>query len=72
MPKKTFLIVAVIIAGLVYFLMIRGIIPNPLKPKPQVRLNTQYINPFEKESQYVNPFDDYKNPFDVIGAQGHE
>ena len=72
MPKKTFLIVAVIIAGLVYFLVIRGIIPNPFSPKPQVRLNTQYLNPFEEESQYVNPFDSYKNPFDIIGVQGHE
>ena len=72
MPRKAFLIVIVIIAGLVYFLTTKGIIPNPLKPKPQVRLNEQYLNPFEKESSYTNPFDEYVNPFDVIGAEGHE
>lgn len=69
MPKKTFLIVLVIIAGLVFFLTTKGIIPNPLKPKPEVRLNTQYLNPFEKETHYVNPFDEYKNPFDIITAE---
>lgn len=60
------LILFVIILG-GYFLLSRGIIPNPFKPKPQIRLNTQYLNPFEKETHYVNPFDEYKNPFDVIG-----
>ena len=65
------LILLVLILG-GYVLLSREIIPNPFKPKPQVRLNTQYLNPFEEESQYVNPFDEYKNPFDVIGAQGHE
>lgn len=76
MPKKgnsiVFILALIAVAGLVYFLIIKGVIPNPLAPKPQVRLNTQYSNPFDKKSQYVNPFDDYKNPFDVIGAQGHE
>ena len=67
-----YLLLLIVLAGIVYLLVIRGIIPNPLKPKPQVRLNTQYLNPFEEESQYVNPFDSYKNPFDIIGVQGHE
>ncbi|MEK6808832.1 MAG: hypothetical protein AABY14_04050 [Nanoarchaeota archaeon] len=66
------LIVVVVLTGVVgYLLYSRGFIKNPIS-KEEVRLNTQYTNPFEKESSYVNPFDEYKNPFDVIGAEGHE
>ena len=27
---------------------------------------TDYENPFNKDSQYVNPFSEYKNPFDSL------
>jgi hypothetical protein len=36
------------------------------KKEVQVPLNTQYNNPFDKNSQYVNPFSQYKNPFDTL------
>lgn len=62
------LVVILVLIGVVgYLLYSQGIIRNPLSQE-KVRLNTQYLNPFEEESQYVNPFDEYKNPFDVIRA----
>lgn len=61
------LVIALIVIGvLVYLLYSKGIVKSPA-PQQQVRLNTQYLNPFEKETHYINPFDEYKNPFDVIG-----
>lgn len=36
------------------------------KIEPNVELQTEYKNPFSKESQYVNPFSQYKNPFDNL------
>ncbi|MBI4021993.1 MAG: hypothetical protein HY372_01415 [Candidatus Andersenbacteria bacterium] len=27
---------------------------------------TEYENPFERDTQYVNPFDDTKSPFDSL------
>lgn len=33
--------------------------------KPTVKLQAQYNNPFDKNSQYSNPFSQYKNPFVV-------
>jgi hypothetical protein len=33
--------------------------------KPTVKLQAQYNNPFDKDSQYANPFSQYKNPFAV-------
>ena len=60
-------VILVLIGVVGYFIFSRGNIRNPLSPKSEVRLNTQYLNPFEKETHYVNPFDEYKNPFDVIG-----
>lgn len=27
---------------------------------------SDYANPFDKNSQYVNPFSEYKNPFDLL------
>ncbi len=67
------LIIIVILAGVVvYFVYSKGLIKNPLQKSPEVGLKTEYKNPFQKESQYLNPFDENKNPFDVIGAEGHE
>lgn len=61
------LAIALIVIGvLAYLLYSRGVLKAPVTDQ-QVRLNTQYLNPFEKETHYVNPFDEYKNPFDVIG-----
>ena len=65
------IILLLIVAGVAYFIGSKGNIKNPTA-KQEVRLNTQYLNPFEKETHYVNPFDEYKNPFDVVGAEGHE
>lgn len=62
------LVIALIVIGvLVYLLYSKGIIKSP-RTQEQVRLNTKYTNPFDEESQYVNPFDEYKNPFDTIRA----
>lgn len=36
--------------------------PTPAAIKPE----TQYQNPFEKDTQYVNPFASYHNPFDAL------
>ena len=70
------LIVILVLAGVVgYLLYSKGLLKTPTaKPtaKEEVRLNEQYLNPFEKESSYTNPFDEYVNPFDVVGAEGHE
>ena len=38
---------------------------NPLKQNVAVTLQTQYQNPFDRNSQYANPFAQYKNPFNV-------
>lgn len=73
MPQKgnitvVLLFIALVVIGvLVYLLYSKGIIKSP-GTQEQVRLNTQYLNPFEKETNYVNPFDENKNPFDVIRA----
>lgn len=37
-----------------------------LSKQPNVKLKSEYKNPFDKETQYVNPFSEYKNPFDNI------
>ncbi|MBI4226010.1 hypothetical protein HY612_02750 [Candidatus Roizmanbacteria bacterium] len=36
------------------------------KQEVTVPLNTDYQNPFDKNTQYVNPFSQYKNPFDTL------
>ena len=61
-----------LIAGAVlFFLIYKGIIKNPLdnvpflNRGPKVSLKTEYSNPFKQETQYVNPFETYKNPFTV-------
>lgn len=66
------IILLLIVAGVAYFIGSKGNIKNPFQKQPKPQLKTEYKNPFEKESSYVNPFDGYKNPFDVIGAEGHE
>lgn len=38
----------------------------PVKKEPEVVVNTEYQNPFDKNTQYVNPFSQYKNPFDSL------
>lgn len=45
------------------------IIGTPAKPATQstsVAPETNYANPFDKNTQYVNPFSTYKNPFDSL------
>ena len=61
------LLVFAIAVALVAFLFSRGLINNPFAPvqKPTTTLQTQYQNPFDKNSQYSNPFAQYKNPFDT-------
>lgn len=57
-----------IVAGVLVYLVTQGIIklPSSLFQKgPKVQLQTEYKNPFKKESQFVNPFETYKNPFTV-------
>ena len=62
-------LIALLLAG-AFYLFYSGIIklpsslPFPQK-QPEVKLKTEYKNPFSKETQYVNPFDAYKNPFVV-------
>lgn len=49
-------------------------IQSPYTPAPGSRTGknsavapqTDYSNPFDKDSQYVNPFSKYKNPFDLL------
>jgi len=36
------------------------------KKEVQVSLNTEFNNPFDKDSQYINPFLESKNPFDLL------
>ncbi|MBI2028696.1 MAG: hypothetical protein HYT07_03765 [Candidatus Levybacteria bacterium] len=60
----TLLIVA--IGFLLGVIKVPGLPTSPLlEKKAQVKLKTEYKNPFAKETQYVNPFDTYKNPFVV-------
>lgn len=60
------LIAAGIAAAILYFLMTQGVIKNPISRAPRVKLQTQYQNPFDKNTQYVNPFSSYQNPFDNL------
>ncbi|MDP3733400.1 MAG: hypothetical protein Q8Q91_02550 [Candidatus Daviesbacteria bacterium] len=66
------LLLLLIIAAVLYILISQKIIKNPLKSlpgiqkEPTVSLQTQYQNPFDKNTQYVNPFSKYKNPFDQL------
>lgn len=62
------IILLLIIAGIAYFLISKGIIKNPVQKQPEPQLKTEYQNPLKQDSQYLNPFDKYKNPFDVIRA----
>lgn len=68
----TGLIIIVIIAvwALVLYLLIsKNIIkfktPFSKKEPSKVQLQTEYKNPFNKDTQFVNPFDKTKNPFAV-------
>ncbi len=36
------------------------------KQETTIPLTSEYINPFDKNTQYVNPFSQYKNPFDTL------
>lgn len=62
----------IVLALIFYVLLSQGIIKSPVKlpgvkkTEPTVSLQTQYANPFDKNSQYVNPFASYKNPFDAL------
>ena len=75
-PKRLFkkravlIVIAVVFAvGVLVYLGIAIKIPsnplNLLQRKAEVKLKTEYKNPFSKETQYVNPFETYKNPFVV-------
>ena len=70
MPNKGIVVVfpLVIVAALVVFfvLVIQKPLTNLTKKETQIELQTQYQNPFDKDSQYVNPFSVYKNPFDQL------
>lgn len=62
-------LVLLVLVGAVgyYLLMTKGTINIPFMPaqKATVSLQTQYENPFDKNTQYANPFSQYKNPFDT-------
>lgn len=60
------LVAAAVAAAIIYFLMTQGVIKNPFSKAPRVKLQTQYENPFDKNTQYVNPFSSYQNPFDKL------
>lgn len=57
-----------LLAVVFYLLVVKGLVRNPLAPaqKPTVSLQSQYQNPFDKNTQYANPFSQYKNPFDTV------
>ena len=70
--KKSVRIGVLVVILLVAIGFLLGVIKVPglsiqplLEKKAQVKLKTEYKNPFAKETQYVNPFEDYKNPFVV-------
>lgn len=62
-------LIIVLVSALGFLLVYFSIIKLPLsslpilQKKPDVKLKTEYKNPFSKETQYVNPFAKYKNPF---------
>ena len=62
------IIVVAVWAAVIYILIAKGIVKKPsfLEKKADVALQTEYKNPFDKQSQYVNPFDEFKNPFNNI------
>ena len=67
--KKSVRIGVLVVILLVAIGFLLGVIKVPglsiqplLEKKAQVKLKTEYKNPFAKETQYVNPFEDYKNP----------
>lgn len=68
------LLIVLVIVAIVGLLLYQGVIKTPLNnvipgnqsQQPEVSLQTQYQNPFDKSSQYVNPFSSYKNPFDSL------
>lgn len=68
------LLVLVIVLAVLYILISQGLVKSPVKvpgvtpakKEPAVSLQTQYQNPFDKNTQYVNPFARYKNPFDNL------
>ena len=68
------LLILLVIGAVVFILISQGILKIPLqnvnlpilKQEPKVTLQTQYLNPFDKNAQYVNPFAGYKNPFDFL------
>ncbi len=64
------LVLLVIVAGVIAYLVYSGKLQNPVKQltgkEPTVSLQTKYSNPFDANSQYVNPFNSYKNPFDNL------
>lgn len=51
----------VVVLGLLYFLSVKTPLFGP--KAPTVKLETEYQNPFNRNTQYANPFDQYKNPF---------
>lgn len=65
--SKSFAIalIAVVILLIAYIVSTVVFKTRPLfGPKlPTVKLETQYQNPFNRNTQYANPFDEYKNPF---------
>ena len=59
------LIVVVIVLLLVYSKAGKLPTTSIFQKKADVKLKTEYKNPFDKNTQYVNPFETYKNPFVV-------
>ena len=68
------LLLLVVLAVIAYVLISQGVIKTPAnlpsvpgaKREASISLQTQYQNPFDKDTQYVNPFAKYKNPFDSL------
>lgn len=59
-PVAVFVILLIAALVVFYVLVLQG------RKKAQIELQTQFQNPFDKDSQYVNPFSKYKNPFDQL------
>ena len=54
-------VILLVIASVLYTVVFKA---RPFGPKaPTVKLETEYKNPFNRNTQYANPFDEYKNPF---------
>lgn len=71
------LLLFIVLLTLTVIILVKAVSPTPQNPiedasqetsqqGASVELQTDYKNPFDKDTQYTNPFSQYKNPFDTI------